>query len=228
MSGFLYPTNSNAAATSLQASVPPIVTYIKSGTGPDAGTLVGLSRNSATLESISFNYSPTFYRYQKSDAFGNLYQTVLDNSGFRAIATNNIGNQGFVDVNPLDTRLSSFDPTTGAQGLFRVDASNRRIQCLLSGSFGSVGYTINSFGVSWSLPTGSSISSNTSIVSSDAGKSCAINNRVNAGSVNANIEYEAGISSTASSGGATLPAQPAGFIDVVINGSFVKIPYYNP
>jgi len=37
-----------------------------------------------------------------------------------------------------------------------------------------------------------------------------------------------GSSSTASAGGATLPAAPAGFLDLVVNGTSVKVPFYNP
>ncbi len=35
-------------------------------------------------------------------------------------------------------------------------------------------------------------------------------------------------SGTATAGAATLPANPAGFINVTINGTPVKVPYYNP
>lgn len=34
-------------------------------------------------------------------------------------------------------------------------------------------------------------------------------------------------SSTATAGSATLPANPAGFIDVTVNGESKKVPYYN-
>lgn len=33
---------------------------------------------------------------------------------------------------------------------------------------------------------------------------------------------------TATAGSATLPANPAGFIEVTVNGESKKIPYYNP
>lgn len=32
----------------------------------------------------------------------------------------------------------------------------------------------------------------------------------------------------ATAGGASLPAAPAGFIEVTLNGSLIKIPFYNP
>jgi len=34
--------------------------------------------------------------------------------------------------------------------------------------------------------------------------------------------------STATTGTATLPAQPVGFINVTVNGQPFKVPYYNP
>jgi len=34
-------------------------------------------------------------------------------------------------------------------------------------------------------------------------------------------------SSTASTGSATLPAQPVGFMNVTVNGQSFKVPYYN-
>lgn len=34
-------------------------------------------------------------------------------------------------------------------------------------------------------------------------------------------------SNTASTGGATLPANPAGFMNVTVNGQQYKVPYYN-
>jgi hypothetical protein len=33
---------------------------------------------------------------------------------------------------------------------------------------------------------------------------------------------------TATTGSATLPANPAGFIEVTVNGESKKVPYYNP
>jgi hypothetical protein len=33
---------------------------------------------------------------------------------------------------------------------------------------------------------------------------------------------------TATAGSATLPANPAGFIEVTVNGESKKVPYYNP
>ena len=35
------------------------------------------------------------------------------------------------------------------------------------------------------------------------------------------------ISPSATAGGASLPANPAGFIEVTVNGRIVKVPYYN-
>lgn len=35
-------------------------------------------------------------------------------------------------------------------------------------------------------------------------------------------------STTATAGSATLPAAPAGFMNVTINGQSFKVPYYNP
>jgi hypothetical protein len=35
-------------------------------------------------------------------------------------------------------------------------------------------------------------------------------------------------SSAASSGSATLPTSPAGFMNVTVNGQSFKVPYYNP
>jgi hypothetical protein len=34
--------------------------------------------------------------------------------------------------------------------------------------------------------------------------------------------------STATAGAATLPAAPAGFIEITVNGESKKVPYYNP
>ena len=34
--------------------------------------------------------------------------------------------------------------------------------------------------------------------------------------------------STATTGAATLPANPAGFIEITVNGESKKVPYYNP
>tara|TARA_R110000868_G_scaffold119068_1_gene315447 strand:- start:9651 stop:9869 length:219 start_codon:yes stop_codon:yes gene_type:complete len=34
--------------------------------------------------------------------------------------------------------------------------------------------------------------------------------------------------STATAGSATLPAAPAGFIEITVNGESKKVPYYNP
>lgn len=36
------------------------------------------------------------------------------------------------------------------------------------------------------------------------------------------------VSTTATSGSETLPANPAGFLNVTINGTPVRVPYYNP
>jgi hypothetical protein len=36
-----------------------------------------------------------------------------------------------------------------------------------------------------------------------------------------------GTSTTASAGSATLPSNPAGFIEVTLNGVTVKVPFYN-
>jgi hypothetical protein len=33
---------------------------------------------------------------------------------------------------------------------------------------------------------------------------------------------------TATAGAATLPANPAGFIEITVNGESKKVPYYNP
>ena len=33
---------------------------------------------------------------------------------------------------------------------------------------------------------------------------------------------------TATAGGATLPADPEGFIEITVNGESKKVPYYNP
>lgn len=35
-------------------------------------------------------------------------------------------------------------------------------------------------------------------------------------------------SSTATTGSATLPAKPVGFMNVTVNGQSFKVPYYNP
>jgi hypothetical protein len=32
---------------------------------------------------------------------------------------------------------------------------------------------------------------------------------------------------SATSGGAVLPANPAGFVEITVNGKIVKVPYYN-